>query len=102
AGIVPEQKGKWAAMPMPSWDAAHPSSGMSQGSTFAISKDSRKTKAAMEFILWMSTSPDSVKARVTASTSTAFPAARALVPVAREAIDTSFYGGADLYGLYAK
>ncbi|ASY34536.1 MULTISPECIES: ABC transporter substrate-binding protein [Streptomyces] len=102
AGIVPEQKGKWAAMPMPSWDAARPSSGMSQGSTFAISKDSRKTKAAMEFILWMSTSPDSIKARVTASTSTAFPAARALVPVARKAIDTSFYGGADLYGLYEK
>ncbi|MCA1222468.1 ABC transporter substrate-binding protein [Streptomyces sp. 8L] len=102
AGIVPEEKGEWAAMPMPSWDAAHPSVGMSQGSTFAISKNSEKTAAAMKFILWMSTSEDAVRARVTASTSTALPADPALVPVARKAIDTSFYGGQDLYGLYEK
>ncbi|GAA3734842.1 sugar ABC transporter substrate-binding protein [Streptomyces tremellae] len=102
AGIVPEEKGKWAAMRMPSWDAAHPSVGMSQGSTFAVSKNSGKTAAAMTFILWMATSPDSVRARVSASTSTALPAAPALVPVARKAIDTGFYGGQDLYALYAK
>ncbi|MBP0461796.1 ABC transporter substrate-binding protein [Streptomyces montanisoli] len=102
AGIVPEEKGEWAAMPMPSWDAAHPSVGMSQGSTFAISKNSTKTAAAMKFILWMATSKDSVRARVSASTSTALPADPSLVPVARKAIDTSFYGGQDLYSLYEK
>jgi multiple sugar transport system substrate-binding protein len=102
AGIVPEEKGKWAALPMPSWDAAHPSVGMSQGSTFAVSKNSTKTAAAVRFILWMSTSQDAVKARIGASTSTALPADPSLVPVAKKAIDTSFYGGQDLYGLYEK
>jgi multiple sugar transport system substrate-binding protein len=100
AGIVPEEKGEWAAIRMPSWDAAHPASGMSQGSTFAISKDSRKTAAAMTFILWMATSEDAARTRVSASTSTALPADPSLVPVARKAIDTGFYGGQDLYSLY--
>lgn len=102
SGIVPEQKGKWAAVPVPSWDAGKPASGMIGGSTFAVSKDSTKTAAAVEFALWMSTTEAGIKARIGASTSSALPAAPALVPVARNAFDTGFFGGQDLYGLYEK
>lgn len=102
AGIVPEEKGRWAAVQMPSWDAAKPSSGMIQGSSFAVSKNSKKTAAAVQFALWMTTSKEAVQARIGASTSSALPAAPAMVPVAQKAFDTSFYGGQDLYALYEK
>ncbi|WP_327234936.1 sugar ABC transporter substrate-binding protein [Streptomyces sp. NBC_01317] len=100
AGIVPEEKGKWAAAPVPSWDAAQTASGMIQGSTFAVSENSHKKAAAVEFALWMATSEAGIKARIGASTSTALPASPAMVPVAQKAIDTSFFGGQDLYALY--
>ncbi|KIF76268.1 ABC transporter substrate-binding protein [Streptomyces sp. 150FB] len=102
AGIVPEEKGKWAGVEVPSWDAARPSSGMIQGSSFAVSKNSTKTAAAAAFALWMSTSKDAVEARIGASTSSALPASPAMVPVAQKAFDTSFFGGQDLYALYQK
>lgn len=100
AGIVPEQKGKWAAVRLPSWEADRPASGMIGGSTFAVSKGSTKTAAAVEFALWMSTHEDAINARIGASTSSALPASPAMVPIARKAFDTGFYGGQDLYGLF--
>lgn len=102
AGIVPEEKGKWAALPLPSWEADKPASGMIGGSTFAVSKNSHKAAAAVEFALWMSTHEDAIKARIGASTSSALPASPAMVPIARKAFDTSFYGGQDLYGLFTE
>lgn len=102
AGIVPEEKGKWAAVPLPSWEADKPASGMVGGSTFAVSKNSKKAAAAVEFALWMSTHQDAINARIGASTSSALPASPAMVPIARKAFDTSFYGGQDLYGLFTK
>ncbi|MFJ7527185.1 ABC transporter substrate-binding protein [Streptomyces griseus] len=100
AGIVPEQKGKWAALPLPSPEADRPASGMIGGSTFAVSKGSTKTAAAVEFALWMATHEDAINARIGASTSSALPAAPAMVPIAKKAFDTGFYGGQDLYGLF--
>ncbi|TYR60777.1 ABC transporter substrate-binding protein [Streptomyces parvus] len=100
AGIVPEQKGKWAAVRLPSQEASRPASGMVGGSTFAVSKGSTRTAAAVEFALWMATHEDAIKARIGASTSSALPAAPAMVPIAKRAFDTSFYGGQDLYGLF--
>ncbi|WNI29779.1 sugar ABC transporter substrate-binding protein [Streptomyces sp. ITFR-6] len=102
AGIVPEEKGKWAAVPLPSWEADKPASGMVGGSTFAVSKNSKKAAAAVEFALWMSTHKDAINARIGASTSSALPASPAMVPIARKAFDTSFYGGQDLYGLFTE
>lgn len=102
AGIVPEEKGKWAALPLPSWEADKPASGMVGGSTFAVSKNSKKAAAAVEFALWMSTHQDAINARIGASTSSALPASPAMVPIARKAFDTGFYGGQDLYGLFTK
>ncbi|GGY26596.1 ABC transporter substrate-binding protein [Streptomyces omiyaensis] len=98
-GTLPEQSGKWAVAPLPSWDGK-PASGMLGGSTFAVPKSSRHKAAAVEFATWMATTEEGVKARIASGTSSAFPAATALRPVAKEAFDAGFYGGQDIYALF--
>ncbi|MFH9722774.1 ABC transporter substrate-binding protein [Streptomyces sp. NPDC017254] len=98
-GTLPEQDGKWAVAPMPSWDGK-PASGMLGGTSFAVTKDSRQKAAAVTFAEWMSTTEDGIKARIASGTSSAFPAAAALRPVAKKAFDASYYGGQDIYALF--
>ncbi|WP_418958607.1 ABC transporter substrate-binding protein [Streptomyces tritici] len=98
-GTLPEQSGKWAVAPMPTWDG-RPASGMLGGSTFAVTKDSKKKAAAVEFATWMATTEAGVKARIASGTSSAFPAATALRPVAKQVFDAGFYGGQDIYALF--
>ncbi|WP_406334765.1 sugar ABC transporter substrate-binding protein [Streptomyces zaomyceticus] len=98
-GTLPEQNGKWAVAPMPSWDGK-PASGMLGGTSFAVTKDSGQKAAAVTFAEWMSTTEDGVKARIASGTSSAFPAAAALRPVAKKAFDASYYGGQDIYALF--
>ncbi|MFG3504621.1 ABC transporter substrate-binding protein [Streptomyces sp. NPDC047821] len=98
-GTLPEQSGKWAVAPMPTWDG-RPASGMLGGSTFAVPKGSEKAGAAVEFATWMATTEEGVRARIASGTSSAFPAATALRPVAKEAFDAGFYGGQDIYRLF--
>ncbi|MDV5147817.1 sugar ABC transporter substrate-binding protein [Streptomyces sp. SBC-4] len=98
-GTLPEQNGKWAVAPMPSWDGK-PASGMLGGTSFAVTKDSKQQAAAVAFAEWMSTTEAGVKARIASGTSSAFPAASALRPVAKKAFDASYYGGQDIYALF--
>ncbi|MGX1883459.1 ABC transporter substrate-binding protein [Streptomyces sp. NPDC055287] len=98
-GTLPEQSGKWAVAPMPSWDGK-PASGMLGGSTFAVTKDSEKTEAAVEFAKWMTTTEDGVEARIASGTSSAFPAAAGLRPAAKASFDATFYGGQDIYQVF--
>ncbi|MFD8640127.1 ABC transporter substrate-binding protein [Streptomyces zaomyceticus] len=98
-GTLPEQNGKWAVAPMPSWDGK-PASGMLGGTSFAVTKDSGQKAAAVTFAEWMSTTEDGVKARIASGTSSAFPAAAALRPVAKKAFDAGYYGGQDIYALF--
>ncbi|MFF5787787.1 ABC transporter substrate-binding protein [Streptomyces sp. NPDC012693] len=98
-GTLPEQDGKWAVAPMPSWDGK-PASGMLGGTSFAVTKDSGKKAAAITFAEWMSTTEEGVKARIASGTSSAFPAATALRPVAKKAFDAGYYGGQDIYALF--
>ncbi|WP_189831595.1 ABC transporter substrate-binding protein [Streptomyces zaomyceticus] len=98
-GTLPEQNGKWAVAPMPSWDGK-PASGMLGGTSFAVTKDSKQKAAAVTFAEWMSTTEDGVKARIASGTSSAFPAAAALRPVAKKAFDARYYGGQDIYALF--
>jgi len=98
-GTVPDASGKWAVAPIPSWDG-QPASGMLGGTTFAVSKDSKKAKAAVEFATWATTTPEGIKARIAAGTSSMYPAAPELVPVAKEAFKTDFYGGQDIYSIF--
>ncbi|MFG2889935.1 ABC transporter substrate-binding protein [Streptomyces sp. NPDC048248] len=97
--LVPDQSGKWAAAPVPTWDGK-PAGGMLGGSTWAVTKDSDQAEAAVQFATWMSTSPDAVKARLSSGESSAYPAAAALRPVAEKAFDTRFYGGQDVYDVF--
>ncbi|MEV4312019.1 sugar ABC transporter substrate-binding protein [Actinocrispum sp. NPDC049592] len=96
----PKQKGQWRIAPLPVWDK--PVLGTQGGSTFAISKDSKRAEAAMAFIEWQVTNPDSLKARLTSGASSAFPAYPALVPVGNAAFDRAYYGGQDIYKLFAE
>ncbi|MGP3990365.1 ABC transporter substrate-binding protein [Streptomyces sp. 3N207] len=98
----PGQKGKWGVAPMPQWDPAHPHVGTHGGSTFAITKDSRHPKEAMDFIEWQVSSPEALKARLSSGISSQYPAATGLVPVARKAMDTSFFAGQDIYSLFRR
>ncbi|MER5736562.1 MULTISPECIES: sugar ABC transporter substrate-binding protein [unclassified Streptomyces] len=98
-GTLPEQSGKWAVAPMPSWDGK-PASGMLGGSTFAVTKGSTKKAAAVEFATWMATTEEGVEARIASGTSSAFPAAADLRPAAKKAFDASYYGGQDIYALF--
>ncbi|MFF3607732.1 extracellular solute-binding protein [Streptomyces sp. NPDC002463] len=96
---TPEASGKWAVAPVPTWDGS-PASGMLGGSTFAVSKNSRKAEAAVEFATWATTTPEGIKARIASGTSSMYPAAPALVPVAKAAFNTDFYGGQDIYSVF--
>ncbi|SEC69112.1 ABC transporter substrate-binding protein [Streptomyces sp. TLI_105] len=98
-GNAPELSGKWAVAPVPTWDGK-PASGMLGGTSFAVTKDSRQKAAAVAFAEWMSTTEEGVKARIASGTSSAFPAAAALRPVAKKAFDAGYYGGQDIYALF--
>ncbi|MFD5072494.1 ABC transporter substrate-binding protein [Streptomyces sp. NPDC058369] len=98
-GTLPEQSGKWAVAPIPTWDGK-PASGMLGGTTFAVPKNSEKAAAAVEFATWMTTTEDGIKARISSGTSSAFPAALSLRPAAKKAFDTKFYGGQDIYQVF--
>ncbi|WP_017239626.1 ABC transporter substrate-binding protein [Streptomyces sp. SS] len=98
-GNSPELSGKWAVAPIPTWDGK-PASGMLGGTSFAVTKDSKQKAAAVTFAEWMSTTEDGVKARIASGTSSAFPAAAALRPVAKKAFDATYYGGQDIYALF--
>ncbi|MFB7615795.1 ABC transporter substrate-binding protein [Kitasatospora sp. NPDC056181] len=97
---LPDASGKWAVAPVPTWDG-NAASGMVGGTTFAVSKDSKKAKAAVEFATWATTTPEGIKARIASGTSSAYPAAPALVPVAKAAFKADFYGGQDIYAVYS-
>ncbi|MGP9019122.1 ABC transporter substrate-binding protein [Streptomyces sp. BR1] len=96
---LPDQSGKWGVAPVPTWDGK-PASGMLGGSTWAVTKGSRKAAAAVEFATWMSTTEEGVKARIAPGTSSAFPADISLRPAAKKAFDAGFYGGEDIYQLF--
>ncbi|MEU9343431.1 sugar ABC transporter substrate-binding protein [Streptomyces sp. NPDC048278] len=96
----PEQKGEWRIAPLPQWTPDRPALGTHGGSTFAVTKDSRRPEAAMEFIEWQVAHPDSLRARLSSGASSQYPAATGLVPVGRAAFDRSYYGGQDIYQLF--
>ncbi|MET9563827.1 ABC transporter substrate-binding protein [Streptomyces tauricus] len=96
----PGQKGQWRIAPLPQWDTGSPAVGTHGGSTFAVTKDSRRPEAAMEFIEWQVSHPDALRARLSSGTSSQYPAAPGLVAVGRKAFDRSYYGGQDIYGLF--
>lgn len=63
-GNAADTKGTWAAATLPSWDASKPSNGNWGGSSTAVTAQSKHPKQAMEFIRWLNTDPQAVKALV--------------------------------------
>ncbi|MEW2490688.1 hypothetical protein [Streptomyces sp. NPDC048411] len=61
---------------------------------------SRTSLALVGAATWMSTTEDGIKARIASGTSSAFPAAAELRPVAKKAFDADFYGGEDIYQVF--
>ncbi|MEV5683994.1 extracellular solute-binding protein [Streptomyces sp. NPDC052164] len=96
----PGQKGRWAIAPLPQWDPAKPAIGTHGGSTFAVTGDSAHPEAAMEFIEWQVSHPDSLRARLSSGASSQYPAAPGLVAVGNKAFDRGYYGGQDIYTLF--
>ncbi|MFI7006342.1 ABC transporter substrate-binding protein [Streptomyces sp. NPDC050145] len=97
---VPDQKGKWAVAPAPTWDGK-PASAMFGGSSFVVPKGAHHTGAAAEFIKWITTDPEGMKAWVASGTSSMFPADPTLVPVTKKAFGTDYFGGQDVYAVGA-
>lgn len=98
---VPGGAGKWQASPLPQWDTANPGLGVQGGTVHVITQDSTKRDQAIEFLEWMSTTPEGITARLASGTSSTFPAAPDLWDVSAEQLDTSYYNGQDLYALSA-
>ncbi|MGO1052011.1 ABC transporter substrate-binding protein [Crossiella sp. CA198] len=97
----PGQKGLWKIAPMPQWDGVTRESVATHGgSTFAVTQASAFPEAAMEFIEWQVSQPESLRARLSSGTSSQYPAASALVEVGSQAFDRAYYGGQDIYRLF--
>ncbi|MFI6733221.1 ABC transporter substrate-binding protein [Nonomuraea sp. NPDC050451] len=97
---VPDQKGKWAIAAVPSWDG-QPASAMLGGSAFTVPKGAKHPEQALEFIKWITTDPEGMKAWLSSGTSSMLPAAPALLP-ATSAFKTDFYGGQDIFSVVSK
>ncbi|MEV4109593.1 sugar ABC transporter substrate-binding protein [Nonomuraea sp. NPDC049695] len=54
---APKAKGKWAAAPLPQWNAGESFSGFWGGSSTAVSAKSPNRAAAAQFATWMNTDP---------------------------------------------
>ncbi|MET4158293.1 extracellular solute-binding protein [Agromyces sp. PvR057] len=100
ASTYPEQAGMWKVAQVPS-PTDEPSSAMYGGSSFAVTRDSEKTEAAVEFIRWMTTDPAGIEARISLGASTVFPVNEDARAAAVEAFDPTFYGGQDIYEIAA-
>ncbi|WP_369069757.1 ABC transporter substrate-binding protein [Kineococcus terrestris] len=99
---VPGGAGQWRAAPLPQWSGEEPSLGVQGGSVHVVTADSPRKERALEFLEWVSTSPEAITARLSSGTSSMFPAAPALLGPAADQFDTSYYGGQDYYGFVAE
>lgn len=98
---APDEKGKWAAAPIPTWDGK-PAAGAVGGSVYSVLKGhgkGAKAKAEQEFMKWATTTPEAWKATLASGTSAALPADPQMVATAKASFDTSYYGGQDIYAL---
>ncbi|WP_406186574.1 ABC transporter substrate-binding protein [Streptomyces sp. NBC_01006] len=96
----PDLKGKWGIAPLPTWDGK-PATGMYGGTSYIVPKGSKQTKAAAEFITWVTTDPEAIKARLSSlkSPSSALPANAEMRAEAAKLFDTTYFEGQDPYGL---
>lgn len=95
----PDQAGKWAIAPLPSW-GDEPASGMNGGSAWAINRDSKSIDASIVLSTWLSTSEAGVKARVDTGVSSPYLAATALNSLPARYAPLDYYSGQDIYAVF--
>ena len=93
---VPDQSGKWAVAPLPTWDGK-PASAMWGGSSFIVPKGAKNAAAANTFTQWITTDPKGIEAWYASGSSSMFPASPELLPVAKKSFDAAFFGGQDIF-----
>ncbi|GAA1867590.1 ABC transporter substrate-binding protein [Myceligenerans crystallogenes] len=64
AGNAPDTAGKWEMAPMPQWDEGTEATGAWGGSATAVTTQSEHPAQAAQFIEWLNTDPEAVKALV--------------------------------------
>jgi multiple sugar transport system substrate-binding protein len=74
-GVAPSTKGKWAAVPLPAWNAGDQTTGFWGGSATAVSANCKDKPQAQKFATWLNTDPEAVDALV--SKGGIYPAATA-------------------------
>ncbi|MFG2737725.1 sugar ABC transporter substrate-binding protein [Streptomyces carpaticus] len=93
--FAPDLAGRWGAAPLPAWPEG-PASGNYGGSSLAVPRGADHPEEAMEFIRWVSTSPDAVEA--VAQVNTSYPANTTLTDHWGTAIEAAnpYVAGMDL------
>ncbi|UUN29786.1 ABC transporter substrate-binding protein [Streptomyces sp. FIT100] len=94
----PDQSGKWAVAPLPTWDRT-PASAMFGGTSFVVPEGAKNVDAAVEFITWATTTPEAVKARLAEGTSSTLPANPELAEAASSTFDPAYFGGQDIHAV---
>ncbi|MGW5653760.1 ABC transporter substrate-binding protein [Streptomyces humi] len=93
---VPDESGDWAVAQLPSWDGTTTSS-MWGGSSFIVPKGAKHSEAALEFIKWITTEADGVKAWYANDATSMYPAKQSLVTTAKSQFSTDYFGGQDIF-----
>ena len=96
ASTYPDQSGLWRVAQLPS-PTSEPATAMRGGSAFGVSSDSEHVDAAVDFITWMTTTPEGIEARIAGGASSVFPVSEDAREVASAAFDPTFFGGQDIY-----
>ncbi|MCX5192697.1 sugar ABC transporter substrate-binding protein [Streptomyces sp. NBC_00249] len=96
----PDLKGKWGIAPLPTWDGK-PATGMYGGTSYVVPKGSKHTVAAAEFIRWVTTEPEAIRARLSSlkAPSSALPANPEMRAEAAKLFDASYFEGQDPYAV---
>lgn len=99
SGNAAKTKGKWKVAPLPQWDAAAPATGNWGGSSTAVTQQSAHPQQAMQFISWLNTDPEAVKAL--AQVSAIYPAATEAGASALTSPPEFFSNQSDFYDIAA-
>lgn len=90
-----DQAGKWIAATPPSW--GDQASAFYGGTTYAITKDAKNPEAAAVFLEWLTTDPESIKAR--GDVGSTYPAFPGLSVVPQETFNVGYFAN-DIYSIY--
>lgn len=95
---LPDQSGKWAVVPLPTWGAS-PASGDWGGSSVAFMKGSQHLYESVEFNLWLNTDPQALV--LENSLGGLYPAATAGLKLPALTQGVPYYGNQKIFDVFA-